>query len=242
VEGSARNACSAEVSRSRGIHRAYIVGVVWVPFGSRWVPSNPRRSAKRVAGGWSGSPHDRGLETSMSVPLLTPFDDLEPRAVLRPQEVADRMRVDVRSIRRAITAGALPASRACGLRVLATDAATWWRSASARSVPHSPERPPPNPAGEPKPRKTARRSDRSSQRQEVPDGASSQTSGRGCPERAAAGRHRRAGLHGSLARTRWDEAAPSTRCKMRWTSGPDARRRSVGVRKSSDRSGRAADT
>jgi hypothetical protein len=76
----------------------------------------------------------------MSPPPPTPFDDLDAWSVLRPQEIADRLRVDVRSVRRAIAAGALPASRACGLRVLAADAASWWRASavaetSRQSVP-----------------------------------------------------------------------------------------------------------
>src|SRR4051794_11734084 len=58
----------------------------------------------------------------------TPFDDLEAHAVLRPKEIAERPHVDARSVRRAIARGDLPASRACGLRVLAEDAAAWWRS------------------------------------------------------------------------------------------------------------------
>ena len=57
---------------------------------------------------------------------LTPFDDLEPTAVLRPADIAERLGVDARSVRRAIGRGELAASRACGLRVLAADAAAWW--------------------------------------------------------------------------------------------------------------------
>jgi len=56
----------------------------------------------------------------------TPFDDLEPFAVLRAEEVAARLGVTGRSVRRAIARGELKASRACGLRVLAADAAAWW--------------------------------------------------------------------------------------------------------------------
>jgi hypothetical protein len=58
---------------------------------------------------------------------LTPFDDLAESAVLTPQDVADRLRIDARSVRRAIARGELVASRTCGLRVLASDAAAWWR-------------------------------------------------------------------------------------------------------------------
>jgi excisionase family DNA binding protein len=56
----------------------------------------------------------------------TPFDDLEPCSVLRAEEIARRLGVSARSIRRAIARGELKASRACGLRVLAADAAAWW--------------------------------------------------------------------------------------------------------------------
>ena len=65
----------------------------------------------------------------------TPFDDLDPAAVLRPQDIADRLRVDVRSVRRAIGRGELVASRTCGLRVLACDAAAWWRARIVRVGP-----------------------------------------------------------------------------------------------------------
>ena len=65
----------------------------------------------------------------------TPFDDLEPAAVLTAAEVAERIRVDARSVRRAVARGDLTASRACGLRILACDAAEWWRS---RTVPATP--------------------------------------------------------------------------------------------------------
>jgi excisionase family DNA binding protein len=58
---------------------------------------------------------------------LTPFDDLADSAVLTTQEIADRLRIDARSVRRAIARGELVASRTCGLRVLAGDAAAWWR-------------------------------------------------------------------------------------------------------------------
>jgi hypothetical protein len=57
----------------------------------------------------------------------TPFDDLDDSAVLTPKDIADRLRIDARSVRRAIARGELVASRTCGLRVLAADAAAWWR-------------------------------------------------------------------------------------------------------------------
>jgi hypothetical protein len=58
----------------------------------------------------------------------TPFDDLEPFAVLTAQGIAARLGVDPRSVRRAIARGELPASRTCGIRVLACDAAAWWQA------------------------------------------------------------------------------------------------------------------
>jgi hypothetical protein len=76
----------------------------------------------------------------------TPFDDLDAWSVLRPQEIADRLRVDVRSVRRAIAAGALPASRACGVRVLAADAAAWWRTSAVSTTSQQAERPAARPA------------------------------------------------------------------------------------------------
>jgi len=44
----------------------------------------------------------------------TPFDDLEPAAVLTAVEVAERIRFDARSVRRAVARSDLTASRACG--------------------------------------------------------------------------------------------------------------------------------
>jgi hypothetical protein len=74
----------------------------------------------------------------------TPFDDLDPLSVLTTADIAARLDVDARSVRRAIERGDLPASRACGLRVLAADAADWWtaaavqRRAPARARPATP--------------------------------------------------------------------------------------------------------
>ncbi len=65
----------------------------------------------------------------------TPFDDLDPREVLCAKDIANRLHVDPRSVRRAIARGELPASRACGLRVLACDAAEWWRSRAVAAKP-----------------------------------------------------------------------------------------------------------
>jgi hypothetical protein len=58
----------------------------------------------------------------------TPFDDLEPLAVLAAEEIARRLGITARSVRGAIARGELKASKACGLRVLAADAAAWWRA------------------------------------------------------------------------------------------------------------------
>jgi Helix-turn-helix domain len=87
----------------------------------------------------------------------TPFDDLDPLSVLTTAQVAARLGVDARSVRRAIDRGDLPASRACGLRVLTADAADWWRaSAVRRAEPSSPAA-----AGiMPAPRRTSRRAQR----------------------------------------------------------------------------------
>jgi hypothetical protein len=77
----------------------------------------------------------------------TPFDDLDPSAVLTAAEVAERIRVDPRSVRRAAARGDLPASRVCGLRILASDAVAWWRSHARspagddRSVDAAPSKP-----------------------------------------------------------------------------------------------------
>jgi hypothetical protein len=65
----------------------------------------------------------------------TPFDDLEPHEVLRAKDIAERLHVHPRSVRRAIARGELRASRACGLRVLASDAAEWWRSRAVAATP-----------------------------------------------------------------------------------------------------------
>jgi hypothetical protein len=79
----------------------------------------------------------------------TPFDDLEPYAVLCAKDIADRLHVDPRSVPRAIARGDLPASRACGLRVLAVDAAEWWRSRAIVAEPAERSAPVPAPAEPP---------------------------------------------------------------------------------------------
>jgi chromate transporter len=94
----------------------------WVPTGSLRGPVWPQsRPLPEVRGGWSGVWRDFGFMRH------TPFDDLAESAVLTPQDIADRLRIDARSVRRAIARGELAASRTCGLRVLAADAAAWWR-------------------------------------------------------------------------------------------------------------------
>jgi hypothetical protein len=54
----------------------------------------------------------------MSEAPKTPFDELDPHDVLTPAQVAQRVHIDARSIRRAISRGQLAASRVAGLRVL----------------------------------------------------------------------------------------------------------------------------
>lgn len=100
-----------------------------------WLPQ--LRPAEH-AGGEIHATCDISGEQPMPHHPNTPFDDLEPAAVLTAVEVAERIRVDARSVRRAVARGDLTASRACGLRILACDAAEWWRS---RTVPATP--PPP---------------------------------------------------------------------------------------------------
>lgn len=65
----------------------------------------------------------------------TPFDDLEPHDVLCAKDIAERLHVDPRSVRRAIARGELRASRACGGRVLVCDAAEWWRLRAVAAEP-----------------------------------------------------------------------------------------------------------
>lgn len=93
----------------------------------------------------------------------TPFDDLDETAVLCAQDVADRLGVEARSVRRAINRGDLPASRACGLRILAADAADWWRSRRIAPPTDSDVETPvePRPALVQPPKPVAKRPDRS---------------------------------------------------------------------------------
>jgi len=49
------------------------------------------------------------------------------------------MRIDPRSVRRAAARGELRAGRACGLRILAADAANWWRARCERQCQKSRE-------------------------------------------------------------------------------------------------------
>jgi hypothetical protein len=89
----------------------------------------------------------------------TPFDDLDESAVLTPQDVAERLRVDARSVRRAIARGELVASRPCGLRILAGDAAAWWRGRVVDAEP--------SPAAAPR-RRTSRRFAKAPERLPLP--------------------------------------------------------------------------
>ena len=95
----------------------------------------PQLRPAEYAGGQIPATCDISVEEPMPHHPHTPFDDLEPAAVLTAVEVAERIRVDARSVRRAVARGDLTASRACGLRILARDAAEWWRS---RTVPATP--------------------------------------------------------------------------------------------------------
>ena len=88
----------------------------------------PQLRPAEHAGGRIHATCDISGEQPMAHRPDTPFDDLEPAAVLTAAEVAERIRVDARSVRRAVARGDLTASRACGLRILASDAADWWRS------------------------------------------------------------------------------------------------------------------
>jgi hypothetical protein len=73
----------------------------------------------------------------------TPFDDA---AALTPKDIAARLHVDARSVRQAIARGELVASRTCGLRILVSDAAAWWRAhlVAAAETP-APAKPPSGP-------------------------------------------------------------------------------------------------
>jgi hypothetical protein len=79
---------------------------------------------------------ERRVQEQEAVTAVT--EDLDPTAVLRPADIAERLGVDARSVRRAIGRRELTASRACGLRVLAADAAAWW-AASSELVHPSPQ-------------------------------------------------------------------------------------------------------
>src|SRR4051794_27029878 len=63
----------------------------WVHFGSTWV-HQPAYPLPKLTGGWSAASSDEA-----DVHIGTPFDDLDTHAVLRPQEIAERLRVDPRS-------------------------------------------------------------------------------------------------------------------------------------------------
>jgi len=100
---------------------------------------------------------------------ITPFDDLDAAAVLTAKEIADRLRVDPRSVRRAIARGDLVASRACGLRVLASDAAAWWWGRLVEAVPVAPRAVHSPPAAAPgRRRRAAKRAGASPERLPLP--------------------------------------------------------------------------
>jgi len=95
----------------------------------------PQLRPAEHAGGEIHATCDISGEPPMPHHPNTPFDDFEPAAVLTAAEVAERIRVDARSVRRAVARGDLTASRACGLRILASDAADWWRSRIVLATP-----------------------------------------------------------------------------------------------------------
>src|SRR4051795_5317893 len=98
---------------------------LWVLSGSHRVPlRDPATTPSQIARWGFGGLADKASDVSAK----TPFDDLEPSAVLKPKDIAARLDVDARSVRRAIARGELAASRTCGIRVLAGDAAAWWRA------------------------------------------------------------------------------------------------------------------
>lgn len=66
-----------------------------------------------------------------------PFDDLDPHAVLTVTEIAQRVAAHPRTVRRAVACGELIASRACGIRILASDAAAWWRATLVTTAPET---------------------------------------------------------------------------------------------------------
>lgn len=99
-------------------------------------------ASPRTRGGWLGLWHvvlgeSTPARSPMPDPSQTPFDDLNETEVLSAREIADRLRVNERTVRRAIGRGELPASRACGIRVLVADAVSWWR---ARRIDPTPTR------------------------------------------------------------------------------------------------------
>jgi hypothetical protein len=77
------------------------------------------------------------LEPAPDLPR-TPFDDLDPCVALTCDEVARRLAAHPRSIRRAVARGELCASRACGIRILAGDAAEWWRAQLVKAPAEAP--------------------------------------------------------------------------------------------------------
>src|SRR3954451_1003215 len=89
----------------RSRHRR--LGGLWVPSGSHWVPRGTHKCPlPKVGGGWLGSSSDKAADAgsichAMSpLTTTTPFYDLEPSAVLKPKDIAARLDVDERSVRR----------------------------------------------------------------------------------------------------------------------------------------------
>jgi hypothetical protein len=100
-----------------------VCGALWgapAPHNESSLSANPRRAIAPLR----DFPRvERALDL-----VPTPFDDLPPNTVLTCTEIAERIAAGAHSVRRAIRRGELTASRTCGIRVLAQDAATWWRT------------------------------------------------------------------------------------------------------------------
>jgi hypothetical protein len=132
---------------------------LWVLSGSHRVPSGTQyRSLGELLGGWLGRLRDLMADRLSICQLMrrTPFDDLDDSHVLTPKDIAARLRVDPRSVRRAISRGDLTASRTCGIRVLACDAASWWQAMTVEATRGAAADPPPA-AAAPSPSATKRR-------------------------------------------------------------------------------------
>ena len=131
MEGLDRIPRSGGVSCLRGSANPNPSPRFWGVSGALWGALRPTTPSgvdpfSTSGGGYRPVSATEQLPLLMSVRYRTPFDDLQPSAVLRPEDIALRLGVSARSVRRAIGRGELKASRACGLRVLAADAADWW--------------------------------------------------------------------------------------------------------------------